>query len=92
MLKAEFGYTTCSVYKVGVLIMAYVVPLSSALVQSESQADHGFAKDLRYLVGFAVVGLLVSILCFAVTPTEYLPNGASALAPEMQTITGLTLS
>jgi hypothetical protein len=92
LLKAEFGYTTCSVYKVGVLIMAYVVPLSSALVQSESLADHGFAKDLRYLVGFAVVGLLVSILCFAVTPTEYLPNGASALAPEMQTITGLTLS
>jgi hypothetical protein len=76
--------------------MEYAAPVSSAFVEVESrpEVDQNVGKDhsLSYLLSFAAVGLFFSILSFALTPTGLLPEGSAALAPEMQTFTGLTLS
>jgi hypothetical protein len=75
--------------------MTFVQRLSSASVQrTSSEVDHNFGKDhsLNYLLAFVAVGIFFSIMSLAFTRTEWLPEGAAALAPEMQTVMGLTLS
>jgi hypothetical protein len=74
--------------------MTYVDRLSSASFRETlSEVDHNVGKDhsLTYLLAVAAVGILLSIMSLALTRTEWLPEGAAALAPEMQTATGLTL-
>lgn len=72
--------------------MTYVAPVSSVLVEinSRPEVDQNLGKDhsLRYVLGFAAVGVLFSILSFALTPTELLPKGAAALASDIQMVTG----
>jgi hypothetical protein len=54
----------------------------------ETEANGERDSSLSYLLGFAAVGLFFSILSFAVTPAELLPEGSPALVPEMQTFAG----
>src|SRR4051794_8692662 len=81
--------------KSGVLIMTYVAPVSSAFIQGVEAADveQNIEKEhsFRYLLAFAAVGLFFSV-SFALTPTALLPEGTVALAPDIQTVTGLTVS
>jgi hypothetical protein len=82
--------------KGGVLTTPYAAPVSSALVETEIQSEAGTSSgndhSFSYLLGFAAVGLFFSVMSYALTPTELLPEGAAALAPEMQTLAGLNLS
>ena len=48
-------------------------------------------QELRYLAAFVAVGLLVSVLSFALTPPALWPEGTVAWAPEMAS-QGLTVS
>ena len=72
--------------------MTYVAPVSSAFVEIDSrpEVDRNLGKDhsLRYVLAFAAVGVVFSILSFALTPTELLPKGAAALAPDIQMVAG----
>ena len=70
--------------------MAYVNALRSTPlipVPIIEKAEKG--GDLTHLVAFVAVGLFFSVLCYALTPPEWLPESAAALAPEMQAATGL---
>jgi hypothetical protein len=72
--------------------MTYVLEPSAIVIPVTGIQDAkrlGKDDSLNYILAFAAVGLFFSILSFALTPTELLPEGAAALAPEMQTSTGL---
>jgi hypothetical protein len=71
--------------------MTYVDHLSSTPVISVPVIEKAKGQDLTYLVAFVGVGLFFSVLSYALTPTEWWPEGAAALAPEMAS-PGLTLS
>jgi hypothetical protein len=75
--------------------MTYVVDASAPTIPANAIRDEqNFGKDhsLNYLLAFVALGIFFSIMSLAFTRTEWLPEGAAALAPEMQTVTGLTLS
>jgi hypothetical protein len=75
--------------------MAYVDRLSAApFAEQTAEVDHNVGKDhsLNYLLAFIAVGIFFSIMSLAFTRTEWLPEGAAALAPEMQTVMGLNIA
>jgi hypothetical protein len=75
--------------------MTYVLDSSDAVIPATSiQDEENSGKDhsVNYLLAFAAVGIFLSIMSLAFTPPEWLPEELAALAPEMQTVMGLTLS
>jgi hypothetical protein len=82
-------------YFAGAYRMTYVLDSSDAVIPATSiQDEENSGKDhsVNYLLAFAAVGIFLSIMSLAFTPPAWLPEGVAALAPEMQTVTGLTLS
>jgi hypothetical protein len=62
--------------------MAYVDDLTPTKVIPVPIIDAEKGRDLTYLAAFAAIGLLFSVLSYAVTPAALWPEGAVALAPE----------
>jgi hypothetical protein len=65
--------------------MAYVDHLSStSVIPVHSIEEAKTGRDLTYLVAFVGIGLFFSVLSYALTPTEWWPEGAAAaLASEV---------